>query len=44
MDRMQDIDFIHRDAIKDRSKRRFFDRSEFRFFAGDFNFRLEAKN
>lgn len=43
-ERIQDIDYIHHDALKERSKQRFFKNSEFRFFIGDLNFRLEAKN
>ena len=39
-ERSQDIEFIHNDGINERNKRRYFDKSEFRFFIGDMNFRL----
>jgi hypothetical protein len=39
-ERQQDIQYIHNDAISERDKRRLFDKSEFRFFIGDMNFRL----
>ena len=43
-ERLQDIEYIHNDALNERSKRRLFDKSEYKFFIGDMNFRLEAKN
>lgn len=43
-ERIQDIDYIHQEAIQDRALRKYFDRSEFRFFIGDCNFRLLHKN
>ena len=42
-ERLQDLDQIHHGAIKERNKRRFFDRSEFRFLIGDMNFRVDMK-
>lgn len=39
-ERQQDIAYIHNDAISERDKRRLFDKSEYRFFIGDMNFRL----
>jgi synaptojanin len=43
-ERLQGLEYIHNDALNERSKRRAFDKSEYKFFIGDFNFRLEAKN
>jgi hypothetical protein len=43
-ERQQDIMYIHNDALNERGNRRLFDKSEYRFFIGDMNFRLEAKN
>lgn len=43
-ERLQDIQYIHNDAINDRSQKRLLEKSEYRFFVGDMNFRLEAKN
>lgn len=43
-ERLQDIQYIHNDALSDRQKRRLFEKSEYKFLVGDMNFRLEAKN